>query len=68
LVNIVVASVGYRIGSAAGFLLFIASASAPGAGNVAKHRNNAHQPARDKWYRCSADRRASSWPSIHRPE
>jgi hypothetical protein len=39
-----------------------------GAGNATKHRNNAHQPARGKCYRCNGDSPATSWPSIHRPE
>jgi hypothetical protein len=49
-------------------LIVIVRASALGAGNATKHRNNAHQPARGKCYRCNADSPATSWPSIHRPE
>jgi hypothetical protein len=70
MVNMVVSSVGCRIGRAARFLQldFIVRASASGAGNPTKHRHNAHQRASGKWYRCSADSPAISWPSIYRPE
>jgi hypothetical protein len=62
----IASSVGCRIRYAA--LIFIACASALGAGNATEHRHNAHQPARGKCYRRNADSPAKSWPSIHRPE
>jgi len=63
MVNMVVFSVGCRVQPD-----FMVRASALGAGNASKHRNNAHQPARGKCHRCDADSPATSWPSIHRPE